>query len=193
MANQSINLIFHLLLSQNVLPLYFKHSKFASFVRQLNFYSFRKIRLDPDLNVSTKSVRFAHDYFRRGHPELLHRIQRSTRANDGSSSEIRTLKDELSEMSHQLVQLSSRMDNKLEHMTNAIEVDYKQRMAKLSFYYQELSKISSSLGNHPVSRPSSPPKIEPCSLPHSPRSTMCPLMTLSGVAAMIVGSEKADS
>jgi hypothetical protein len=78
-------------------------------------------------------------------------------------------------------------------MTNAIEVDYKQRMAKFSFYYEELSKLSSSLGNHPVSRPSSPPKTDLFSLPNSPRSITCPLMTLSGVAAMIVGSEKADS
>jgi hypothetical protein len=92
------------------------------------------------------------------------------------------------------------MDDKLEHMTNTIEVDYKQRMEKIAFYYKELSKISSSLKDHPVSRPSSPPKMESSppkmdrfSLPHSPRSTMCPLMTLSGVAAMIEGSEKANS
>jgi chromosome segregation ATPase len=149
--------------------------------------------LNQDLNESTKSVRFAHDYFQKGRPELLHRIQRSTRANDCSSNEIRPLKDELSDMKQQLDQLSIRMDNKLEHMTNAIEADYKQRMAKISFYYEELSKLSSSLGNHPSSRPSSPPNLDRFSLPHSPRSTMCPLMTLSGVAAMIVGSEKANS
>jgi hypothetical protein len=105
-------------------------------------------------------------------------------------------------MRQRLNQLSSRMDNKLEHMTSAIEVDCKQRMAKISFHYEELSKLSTHLGNnnniHPVSSSSipssSPPKMEDrFRLPHSPRSTICPLMTLSGVAAMIVGSEKADS
>jgi len=53
-----------------VIPTFYKHSNWASFVRQLNFYGFRKIRSDMSVN-SPLLWEFAHPCFVRGKPHLL--------------------------------------------------------------------------------------------------------------------------
>mmetsp|Transcript_26242 Transcript_26242/g.61527 ORF Transcript_26242/g.61527 Transcript_26242/m.61527 type:complete len:313 (+) Transcript_26242:184-1122(+) len=152
--------------AKSILPLYFKHSKFASFVRQLNFYSFRKLRAETDdrscINEwpppisrnSSKSnaVRFAHEHFRRGQPELLHKITRVTKSQEPTSSEMKSLKDDIFELKNEIVSLSNRFDHQLQAMSAAMEADYQRRMNSLALSYQALSAFSNQIrvaGNGP--------------------------------------------
>ncbi|KAL4139845.1 hypothetical protein KRP22_004511 [Phytophthora ramorum] len=57
------------LMAEHCLPKYFRHRRFSSLIRQLNFYSFYRVQ-EGQLTI------YQHSFFRKGRPDLLVHIKR---------------------------------------------------------------------------------------------------------------------
>lgn len=68
-----------------VLPRYFAHAKWTSFLRQLANYGFRRVPVRRD-NAPPAAVAFAHAAFKRGRPETLSLVRRSKAEAKASSA-----------------------------------------------------------------------------------------------------------